>query len=101
MILPDPINEPKRYAYQLYLDKTECAICKSTKDLEIHRIKPREFGGMYSRDNVIVVCLECHQMIHIFIMRARPHIEDYEWVDFVKATANLREEQRKFNNGRS
>lgn len=44
--------------------QSRCFICKSTKDLTVHHIKDRQFGGGSERLNSVPICQECHEKIN-------------------------------------
>jgi len=49
----------------LDLDISKCSICNWDKtNCDIHRIKGGKEGGKYEKSNVIVVCPNCHRLIH-------------------------------------
>lgn len=37
-----------------------CYFCESTDDLEEHHIVPQRLGGSDARDNLVIVCHDCH-----------------------------------------
>lgn len=41
-----------------------CYICKSTKNLTVHHIRERQFGGGTEKLNSVVLCQECHTKIN-------------------------------------
>lgn len=76
-----------------------CKICNSIKSLEIHRIKPREFGGNYELKNIIVVCRPCHIQIHRFINQTRyqENFNEYNWMDYIEMTRQYLEIEKELN----
>ncbi|ADB63984.1 hypothetical protein Htur_5097 (plasmid) [Haloterrigena turkmenica DSM 5511] len=41
-------------------DRDDCYFCESSDDLEEHHIAPQRLGGSDSRDNLVIVCHDCH-----------------------------------------
>lgn len=71
-ILNTSIASTRRSRYNKRLIVQECAHCKSTTHLHTHHINPQaNFAGknknnavMNNIDNLLVVCMECHDKIH-------------------------------------
>ena len=51
-----------------------CYYCPATEDLTLHHLIRREMGGATEPENLLVVCRECHDLIH------EGHIDDSELV---------------------
>ncbi|KKN17798.1 hypothetical protein LCGC14_0962210 [marine sediment metagenome] len=46
-------------------DNFECRICGNNNlQLDIHHIKPKEFGGEHKESNLITLCKSCHMFMH-------------------------------------
>ena len=45
-------------------DGYRCALCDSTKYLQIHHLYPRSVGGASHPMNLITLCMYCHAAIH-------------------------------------
>lgn len=41
-----------------------CHICKGSKDITMHHLLPRAFGGGTEIDNLIPLCRDCHDEVH-------------------------------------
>ena len=42
-----------------------CQFCKWNKDnCDVHHMVPRKDGGKWERDNLILVCPNCHRLLH-------------------------------------
>ena len=41
-----------------------CYFCNNSNDLTLHHLIKREFGGATEKDNLLVVCNDCHVKIH-------------------------------------
>jgi len=41
-----------------------CALCGSTKDITLHHLIYRQFGGANEKENFLSVCRSCHNDIH-------------------------------------
>ncbi len=49
-------------------DGFQCALCDSTKYLQIHHYIPRGQGGSDSPHNLITLCSDCHGTAHGILM---------------------------------
>lgn len=61
-------------------DNFRCRACykkfyRKSKELTVHHIIPRDCGGTNDFDNLISLCLECHDMIEEYGYRTRVEIE--------------------------
>ena len=45
-------------------DGFRCALCDSTKYLQIHHLYPKSLGGANHPMNLITLCMYCHAAIH-------------------------------------
>ena len=45
-------------------DGYRCALCDSTRFLQIHHVVPRGQGGTDSPHNLICLCSDCHALAH-------------------------------------
>ena len=45
-------------------DGFRCALCDSTKYLQIHHLYPKSLGGENHLMNLITLCMYCHAAIH-------------------------------------
>lgn len=52
----------RRYIYAR--DGFRCALCDSTKYLQVHHCVPRGKGGTDNVQNLICLCADCHAMAH-------------------------------------
>lgn len=59
-------------------DGYRCALCDSTRFLQIHHHVPRGEGGGNSPHNLITLCSDCHAMCHGVNLRG--------WVDMDQET---------------
>lgn len=55
-------NKERRAIYER--DGFRCALCDSTKYLQIHHHVPRGQGGTNSPHNLITLCSDCHALAH-------------------------------------
>ncbi len=55
-------NQERRAIYER--DGFRCALCDSTKYLQIHHHTPRGQGGTNSPHNLITLCADCHALAH-------------------------------------
>lgn len=51
--------------------QTLCSVClrnngKYNRQLTLHHIKPLSEGGTDNKNNIQIICLECHRKIHGF-----------------------------------
>ncbi len=55
----------KRTRKQVYRrEGYRCALCDSTRYLQIHHIVPRGEGGPSTMQNMICLCSDCHALAH-------------------------------------
>ena len=59
-------------------DGYRCALCDSTKYIQIHHIIPRSCGGTDHPHNLITLCADCHAAAHGMMLR--------EWQDVTEET---------------
>ena len=50
--------------FVLKRDNHRCSLCASQHSLHIHHIEYRSEGGPHTSDNLITLCLKCHDLIH-------------------------------------
>lgn len=55
-------NEKMRQ--QKKIDRSKCTLCGWTGPCDTHRIKYGCNGGTYTQGNVMVICPNCHRLIH-------------------------------------
>ena len=57
-------NQTRKAVYRR--DGYRCALCDSTKGLQVHHAIPRSQGGNNTEHNLITLCATCHlSLIHI------------------------------------
>ena len=71
MINANISNGTRRTVYSR--DGWRCALCDSTKGLQIHHCVPRGKGGTNNVENLITLCADCHALAHGTNLR--------DWVD--------------------
>ena len=61
-------------------DGFECAVCGSTRYLQIHHYIPRGQGGTDTPHNLITLCSDCHALAHGINLVGHPDLtqEDME-----------------------
>lgn len=45
-------------------DGYRCALCDSTRYIQIHHVVPRGKGGPHTMHNLICLCSDCHALAH-------------------------------------
>ena len=55
-------NETRRFIYAR--EGYRCALCDSTKYLQVHHCVPRSRGGTDSVQNLVCLCADCHALAH-------------------------------------
>lgn len=55
-------NKERKAIYRR--DGYRCALCDSTRFLQIHHVVPRGQGGTNSPHNLITLCSDCHALAH-------------------------------------
>lgn len=53
------------YEEVLERDDYQCQCCGSENDLTVHHVKYRSQGGGHDKDNLLLACLRCHDLIHL------------------------------------
>lgn len=67
MISANIPNSTRRAVYAR--DGYRCALCDSTKYLQIHHYCPRSLGGNDTPHNLITLCADCHALAHGTVLR--------------------------------
>lgn len=71
-------KKPKQYKYKrepiskessLLFPNNKCELCGWEGVCDRHRKISGKNGGKYTKDNVIVVCPNCHRMIHLGVIK--------------------------------
>lgn len=62
MISANLTNKDRKAIYRR--DGYRCALCDSTRFLQIHHVVPRGQGGTDSPHNLICLCSDCHALAH-------------------------------------
>lgn len=60
-------------------DGWRCALCDSTKYLQIHHIIKRSQGGSNHPHNLITLCSDCHALAHGIDLRSMPDMGAGTW----------------------
>lgn len=71
MLSANITNQERKAIYRR--DGYRCALCDSTRYLQIHHVVPRGQGGTDSPHNLITLCSDCHALAHGTNLR--------DWVD--------------------
>ena len=58
-----------------------CALCDSTKYLQIHHVVKRSLGGTNSPHNLICLCSDCHALAHGMDLRGLADVERDRQID--------------------
>lgn len=62
MISANITNETRKAVYRR--DGFRCALCDSTKYIQVHHYIHRAHGGSNSLHNLITLCADCHALAH-------------------------------------
>ena len=62
MISANIPNETRKRVYRR--DNYRCALCDSSRYIQIHHYCPRGQGGNDSVENLITLCSVCHGLVH-------------------------------------
>lgn len=62
MISANISKQKRRYIYRR--EGFQCALCGSTKYLQIHHLIHRSVGGSDHEHNLICLCADCHALAH-------------------------------------
>lgn len=52
-------------------DGCRCVKCGATEDLETHHIRPLSRGGTTTKSNLMTICKDCHNGVHVHLHRRR------------------------------
>ena len=55
-------NAKRKKVYQR--DGWRCALCDSTRYIQVHHVVPRGKGGTNGMHNLITLCSDCHALAH-------------------------------------
>lgn len=69
MISAKLTNQQRQAIYRR--DGWRCALCDSTKYLQIHHCVKRSQGGTNNPENLITLCADCHAVAHGTILNNR------------------------------
>lgn len=69
MISANIPNSTRKAVYRR--DNYACALCDSTKYLQIHHYCHRSQGGNDTPHNLITLCADCHALVHGTILNDR------------------------------
>lgn len=45
-------------------DGKKCRMCRSRQDLHVHHVLYRSQGGEHIRENLLTLCMSCHDIVH-------------------------------------
>lgn len=71
-------NKTRKAVYRR--DGFRCALCDSTKGLQIHHFIPRSEGGSNQPYNLITLCWKCHAVAHGTQMPDYPSYVDRDFI---------------------
>lgn len=71
-------NATRKHIYRR--DGFRCALCDSTKGLQIHHFIHRSEGGSNHPQNLICLCWKCHAVVHGTQMPDYPDYVDREFI---------------------
>lgn len=93
MISANISNNTRKAVYRR--DGWRCALCDSTKYIQIHHIVKRSEGGSNHPHNLITLCADCHALAHGMDLRGLADVEMDRPVDqaIVEYMADLYAEQ--------
>ena len=84
---PQPEGErdvptPKALRRQvLERDGRRCVCCESTRNLSVHHVHWRRYGGRTRPANLVALCEECHSLVHDRFLILRGPVEALEFLD--------------------
>lgn len=70
-----------------------CYICKSSKDITLHHLLPRAFGGGTEIDNLVPLCKKCHGNVH----KDHAKLQKLMSLRFQRLFNNLKVDNQKHN----
>lgn len=49
----------------LHIPNNKCSICKWVGPCDRHRIIYGQYGGEYKEENLLILCPNCHRLLHL------------------------------------
>jgi len=93
MISANISNATRKKVYRR--DGFRCALCDSTRYLQIHHVVPRGEGGSNEPHNLITLCADCHALAHGVDLRGYGATKEDVEQAIVEYMADLYAEQGK------
>ena len=59
-------KRPKSGVDKTYKGESMCSLCTTIKFGSEHHIKPRKYGGTDANNNLVFLCIDCHNKIEMF-----------------------------------
>jgi hypothetical protein len=47
------------------LNRNLCSNCKWVGPCDLHRLTPGQTGGKYKKGNIVIICPNCHRLLHL------------------------------------
>lgn len=60
-------------------DGYSCRLCGTPYILHIHHIKYRSEGGTHDPENLVVLCMACHELVHTDKGHFQPLLQEIVW----------------------
>lgn len=70
----------RNYIYER--DGSRCRYCTGCNLLEVHHIDYRSQGGLDAKSNLILLCKECHMLVHSSKHRFQPLLRGVIWMHY-------------------
>jgi 5-methylcytosine-specific restriction endonuclease McrA len=61
----DPCSYEALHGQVLRRDGWRCQFCGSLRDLQVHHMQSRSLLGDDAEENLITLCVRCHQQLHL------------------------------------
>lgn len=65
-------------------DNYACRLCFATENLHVHHIRYRSEGGPDHEENLILLCLSCHELVHSNKRLYQPALQLWLWLKYRK-----------------
>jgi len=76
------VPTPKALRQQvLERDGRRCVCCESRRNLSVHHVQWRRYGGRTAPANLVALCEECHSLVHDRFLILRGPVDALEFLD--------------------
>ena len=62
-------NRPINKAWLRNFNRNKCGICGWAGPCDMHRLLSGKEGGKYTKDNIKILCPNCHRLVHLDLIK--------------------------------